>query len=204
MRDAQKDDIMNINIGGTKHWQKVNPLVRKSWMVMDIAGRPDYKYDLNSGTFFPFGPNSINNYYSSHTLEHIKPELIGFVLAEIYKSLRPGGLIRIVVPDVSLAIQKYVNCDQRWLNEKQGKAAKRHGYPQTMLGHLMLWFYSYPKGTVRSGHNTVFDWKTLEYYFRLIGFKNIKRMQYEKCSPIFKGLDFFRHAETSLYLEAQK
>lgn len=196
--------MLNINIGGTKGWHKIDPAITKLWKVLDVVDEPAFQYNLNSGTFFPFGDGDVDNYYSSHTIEHIIPELVGFVLNQMHRTLKPGGLVRIVVPDVSLAIQKYVDHDKTWLHKRQGKSTKKHGYPETMLGNLMLWFYSQPKGTERSGHNTVFDWETLEYYFRGAGFRNIKRSSFGKGSPIFNGMDFPRHEHVSLYLEAVK
>lgn len=196
--------MLNVNIGGTKGWHKVDPVIKKPWKVLDVAGQPEFKYDLNSGAFFPFGDGDVDNYYSSHTLEHISPELIEFVLNQMHRTLKPGGLVRVVVPDVALAIRKYANGDAKWLHKRQNKATKRHGYPETMLGNLMLWFYSQPKGTTRSGHNTVFDWETLEYYFKRSYFRNIRQLKYGVCCAAFKGMDFPRHEHVSLYLEAEK
>jgi predicted SAM-dependent methyltransferase len=196
--------MFNVNIGGTKGWDKVSESVRKNWYVLDVAGRPDYKYDLNSGHFLPFKNNVVDNYYTSHTLEHILPCKIEVVLSEIYRTLKPDGLIRVVVPDAALAIRRYVEGDSKWLMQRQEGARKRHGYPETSLGRLMLWFYSEPKGTTRSGHRIVFDWETLQWYFEKAGFRNITRLKYSECSEVFKGLDFSRHAKVSLYLEAQK
>ena len=67
---------MNINLGGTKGWDKIDPKVRDNWYVMDIAGQPDYLYNINSGEPFPFKDSSIDNYYCSMTLEHAAPEFI--------------------------------------------------------------------------------------------------------------------------------
>ena len=195
---------MNVNIGGTKGWTKINKLVRDRWKIMDVAGIPDFKYDLNSATFFPFNDNMIDNYYCSHTLEHIRPENIAFVLDEMHRTLKQHGMIRIVVPDVRLAIEHYVGNNTSWLKARQEKAQLRHGYPSTNLGRLMLWFYSEPKGSTRSGHNIVFDWETLCWYVTKAKFRNIIAREYSMCAPVFRGLDFKRHAGVSLYLEAQK
>lgn len=193
---------INVNIGGTKHWLKVDEHIRRRWRVLDIAGKPDYTYDLNGGEVLPFKDGSVSNYYSSHTLEHIQPELLPWVISEIHRTLAPGGKIRVVVPDVRLAIRHYLDNDQRWLQQAQGKARKRHGYPDTTLGHLMLWFYSQPKNGKRSGHNTVFDRETLAYCFK--DFAKVHTMSYGIHSEAFTGMDFKRHAPKSLYLEATK
>jgi len=197
--------MLNVNIGGTKKWDKVHPDVRARWKVLDIAGRPDFRYDLNSGERFPIKTGMVDTYYSSHTLEHIHPRMLPFVLGEIYQTLKKGGRVRVVVPDVKLAIHKYIRRDKLWLRKaapipKIGEIS----YPKTMLGHLMTWFYSMPKGHKRSGHNIVFDWETLVYYFKQAKFINIYRSNYGQGSKVFDGLDFLRHKDKSLYLEASK
>lgn len=197
--------MLNINIGGVKGWEKVPSRVRRNWQVLDIAGHPRYRYDLNSGEAFPFKDCTVDNYYCSHTLEHIRPENIQFVLEQILRTLKPSGLIRVVVPDVALALIKYVQNDTQWFGTTaRNKTRARHHYPETLLGYVMLWFYSLPKGTTRSGHNTVFDWSTLAYCFNKAGFRNIRRVAYNENSAVFRDMDFLRHRQESLYMEAQK
>lgn len=196
---------MNINIGGTKKWGLVDPKVRMKWRILDIAGEPDFEYDLNSSLQFPIETETVDAYYSSHTIEHICPQILPFVLKEIYRTLKKGGKIRIVVPNVRLAIQKYVENDTNWM-KKAGGFPKNSmiPYPNTMLGHLMIWFYSTPKGTKRSGHNIVFDWESLVYYFEKANFIGIRKCVFNQGSKVFNGLDFLRHKDKSLYLEAIK
>lgn len=194
---------MNINIGGTKGWAKVAKRIRDKWKVLDIAGIPDFRHDLNSGTFFPLANNVVDNYYCSHTLEHINPENLFLVLDEMHRTLKPNGSVRIVVPDIKLAIKAYLDGRLRWFSEHD-KPTKPNFLPKTILGYLHSWFYSTTKNNSRSGHNMVFDWETLTYYFQRVGFRNIVQSRYDEGSKIFKGLDFKRYRNYSLYLEAQK
>lgn len=197
--------MLNINIGGTKHWNKISPKTQKCWKILDVKGDPDFLYDLNSSKYFPLKAKVVDNYYTSHTLEHICPQILPFVLNEVYRTLKVGGKIRVVVPDVQLAIQKYVNNDKIWMarNYRLNKI-ERIPYPKTLLGHLMSLFYSIPKGKERSGHNVVFDWRTLHYYFKQVGFGIIVKSKYQRGSGVFKGLDLLMHRDKSLYLEAVK
>ena len=54
---------------------------------------------------FPWKENEIKVVYSSHTLEHMTREDGARFLSECYRVLEPGGIIRIVVPD----LKYYVN-----------------------------------------------------------------------------------------------
>jgi SAM-dependent methyltransferase len=57
---------------------------------------------------FPWGDESVNCIYSSHTLEHLTREEGAFVMRECRRVLRPGGIIRIVVPDLRAFIDRYL------------------------------------------------------------------------------------------------
>ena len=63
-------------------------------------------HDLRKG--IPFETDSVDVVYHSHVLEHIdRPAVPGF-FAEIRRVLKPGGVHRIVVPDLELAVRDYV------------------------------------------------------------------------------------------------
>lgn len=197
--------MININIGGIKGLVRIASDVRKNWLIMDVTGRPDIRYDLNSKKFLPLKDGVVDNYYCSHTLEHARLDVLPFLFSEIYRTMKVGGRIRVVVPDVYLAITKYIKKDKRWLNANLKLTTKqRIPYPRTLLGHLMSLFYSLTKDNTRSGHNAVFDMPTLDYYFRQAGFHIITRSNYQKGSDVFRGLDFRKHKDKSLYLEAVK
>jgi SAM-dependent methyltransferase len=67
----------------------------------------------------PFGDKTFDGVYHSHLLEHIDREDALAFLVECYRVLRPGGVIRVVVPDLekwanayaqSLSIRSVDNC----------------------------------------------------------------------------------------------
>jgi SAM-dependent methyltransferase len=57
---------------------------------------------------FPWGDESVDCIYSSHTLEHLTREEGAFVMRECRRVLRPGGIIRIVVPDLRAFINRFL------------------------------------------------------------------------------------------------
>ena len=198
--------MLNINIGGYKGWKKFNPDVLKQWKIMDIDPRSDYTYDANSSLPFPLRNKTVNNYYSSMMIEHIAPANLVFFIREVHRTLMVGGIIRIVVPDICSAIQKYLAKDKKWLFGLN-LPTPSPSYPPTILGQLIGWFYTedlMKKGALRSGHKMVFDDETLNYYLKTAGFSNIKKMRYGEHSKIFTGKDFVRYSTYSLYVEATK
>jgi SAM-dependent methyltransferase len=56
---------------------------------------------------FPWSDDSVDAIYSSHTLEHMTREQGRTFLEECYRVLKPGGIIRIVVPDLEQIVKKY-------------------------------------------------------------------------------------------------
>ncbi len=56
---------------------------------------------------FPWDTESVDAIYTSHTLEHLSKEDGRKFLDECFRVLKPGGLIRIVVPDLKVIISAY-------------------------------------------------------------------------------------------------
>ena len=95
---------MKVNMGGDKGFKKYSDRIKSEWKTFDVEPRADYVYDINSGLAFPFKDNEVDVYYASMIFEHIMPFRLNFVLSEIYRTLKPQGLIRIVVPDIEIGI----------------------------------------------------------------------------------------------------
>lgn len=198
--------MLNINIGGFKGFKKFPAEIKNNWKVMDIDPRSDYVCDLNSGEPLPLEIEAVDNYYASMILEHIYPNRLNFLFSEIYRTLKIGGIIRIVVPDIRKGIKAYIENNIDWLSSSQQPTPDKC-FPPTCLGKLMGWFYTAEvdkKGALRSGHNMVFDRETLALYLNACGFEKIRTVSYNVLSEIFKGKDFERYSEFALYMEATK
>jgi hypothetical protein len=66
-----------------------------------------YLHDLRRP--LPWTDASVEAIYSSHTLEHLSREEGRAFLAECYRVLTEGGLIRLVVPDVRVIVDDYLD-----------------------------------------------------------------------------------------------
>ena len=64
-------------------------------------------HDLREG--IPFEDASVDAVYHSHVLEHIDREHVPGFLAEVFRVLRPGGVHRVVVPDLERQARAYVD-----------------------------------------------------------------------------------------------
>lgn len=82
------------------------------WTNIDFDARSPGVIQCNLLKGFPFRDNSFDAVYSSHVLEHFTLNQGAYLLKEAFRVLRPGGLIRTVVPDLESAIREYVRVVQ--------------------------------------------------------------------------------------------
>jgi predicted SAM-dependent methyltransferase len=109
-RDARTGaaEKLMVNIGGAYFFAP-------GWRTMEYIspaypykrGLIDYEHDLTAGTPFPFSDGSVDLFYSSHTFEHIPQEHLPRAFREIHRTLRPGGAVRITVPDFDIVYAAY-------------------------------------------------------------------------------------------------
>lgn len=194
---------MNINIGG----QKLSNLLRcdKTWNTIDINPSSDFPCNI-ANEKLPFKDNSIDNIYTSHTLEHILPHRQKFVYDEMYRVLKPNGNIRIVVPDADIAIQKYINRDYDFFNHKNAPS-KQEGTPDLPICYLngFLFTYRINRNSMNlGGHVIAYNRELAEYYLKQSGFQDIVISKYNTDIENFKGLDLEKHKKYSLYINAKK
>ena len=62
-------------------------------------------WDIRKG--IPFKDNAIDAAYHSHFITHLDRDAAAYVTRECYRVLKPGGTVRVVVPDLSQIIHLY-------------------------------------------------------------------------------------------------
>lgn len=105
---------MKINIGGGNFHQK-------GWLNLDYPFEAqahkrkfnliDIKHNLMSGEPFPVTSDSVSIYYSEHCIEHLTMDAGVFMLKEVYRTLNPGGALRIAFPDSDKLYDNYMGSD---------------------------------------------------------------------------------------------
>lgn len=74
--------------------------------------------DLRKG--IPLANQSVEVVYQSHILEHFKKDGAAALINECSRVLKPGGVIRIVVPDLEMIVRNYLLYLEKCLaNDKQ-------------------------------------------------------------------------------------
>ena len=194
--------LIKLNIGGGKGHPKVD-----GWTIVDLRENADIVLDITKARL-PYDDNTVDVIFTSHTMEHIYPQQLGFVLSEFYRVLKSDvGLLRIGVPDIEIAIQAYVSKDYGFF---QVSDVGQYD-PQAPIGGLLAsWLYSTrifkdPELRHGEGHIHCFDYEYLEYWLRKCGFRQVWRSAYrQSVLPELRGEAFDRHPNDTLFVEAIK
>ena len=85
---------------------KVGLLLPDQFDYLQFTRDHDIVYgDILKG--LPLDDSSVEVIYSSHVLEHLDRQEVEQYLKEAWRLLCPGGILRIVVPDLAMIIDKY-------------------------------------------------------------------------------------------------
>lgn len=138
----------------------------------------------------PFADNSIDYVYASHVLEHLSQANARRLLLDIHRVLRPGGLLRLVVPDLSFGARRYVEALQA--NPADGSAAS---------GFLSWMQLSRPGD--RDPHLWMYDGASLGAELVTAGFANVAVCEHKQGRmPDCQVLD--NRPGESLHIEGEK
>jgi ubiquinone/menaquinone biosynthesis C-methylase UbiE len=137
--------------------------------------------------------------YSEHLFEHFTLQQGHALLAEWFRVLKPGGVVRIVTPDlageakfllrqVQPAPEETIDAHRRrWLGHR---CPLRPGEQLTRAINLNY-------GMWLDGHKFLYDYETLEQSLRLAGFESIVRERYgHSRHDALRGIDRHDGAET--------
>lgn len=99
--------LLNVGCGARFH---------PAWVNVDaVPASPEVRaIDVRAG--LPFGDREFAAVYSSHVLEHLAADEAAELLKQMYRVLAPGGVVRVVVPDLEAIAREYL----RTLGELRG------------------------------------------------------------------------------------
>lgn len=101
---SPKPALLNIGCGSRFH---------EDWVNMDIVPHGYGTLVHNAATGLPFPDNSFEAVYHSHVLEHLPRRDAPFLLRECLRVLKPGGIIRVAVPDLEAQCRLYLELLRR-------------------------------------------------------------------------------------------
>jgi predicted SAM-dependent methyltransferase len=116
------------------------------WVNIDFHSKNKCVQRVNLLDGFPFPDNYFDAVYSSHVIEHFDQDHGLFLVKESYRVLRPGGIIRIVVPDLESSCREYLRI--LTMNTKDPNKPKLYSW--IMLELLDQLVRTRPSGHMRS------------------------------------------------------
>lgn len=129
----------------------------------------------------PLHDNTVDFIYSSHFFEHIFKDDAANLLKACAKALKPGGIIRISIPDLAYAVSLY----------GLGKKTQM----------LEDYFFVSGKGSYLSRHKYMYDFDLIKATLEKAGFSQISRCEYRAGkTPDIEILDVY--PDVSLFVEA--
>lgn len=130
---------------------------------------------------FPFAGETFDCIYSSHMLEHLSPRDASRMLCECRRVLKPGGVLRIAVPDLDRIIAAY--------------------RPEEAARTLELLFEA-AHGGGKNAHHWQYNAHLLEAALRQAGFRRVERCAYRQGAC--PGVENIDSRPDSLFMEAYK
>jgi predicted SAM-dependent methyltransferase len=154
--------------------KKKRSLLNNYWMV-------DLRYPLSCHD------NCFEGVVTEHTFEHLYPDEVESMCAEILRCLKPGGLLRIVVPDL----------------------AKHVGFYTGTYKHEEFECFDLPGDSIRTLtqdylHHSCWDSSMMISLLERVGFKNVKEVSLNVSSNADLLINKPEREWESLYIEAAK
>jgi predicted SAM-dependent methyltransferase len=156
----------------------------------------EIKY-ANATKRIPLDTGTAHIVYSSHMLEHLDRQEARLFLAEAMRVLRPGGVLRLAVPDIRKLVQNYIATgDADEFIASTWMCAPR---PRSLTESLRMLVLG-PRH-----HNWMYDGTSLSKFLLSQGFVNpVELAAGQTTIPEPGDLDLFERHEESVYVEARK
>jgi predicted SAM-dependent methyltransferase len=160
----------------------------------------------------PFPDNSVQYIFASHVIEHVyRSNELPVLLSELRRVLQPGGVMRIIVPDIEKCIRAYAGNDAQYFEERSKTWAWAAGC-KTPLDHFLG--YAGANQTLENfgGHKYGYDLQTLSLALSEAGFSAVERSDFMQSAHEDLRIDEHSHNATanvngdfySLFVEATK
>jgi predicted SAM-dependent methyltransferase len=183
--------MLCVNLGC---WHRHIP----GWVHVDLCDMPHIDYKSGIDALPMFADQTVDLLYSSHSFEYFDRQEAVAVLAEWRRVLKPGGTLRLAVPDFEALIKVY---------QKTGQVERVIG---PLYGRMEIETTS---GPAKLYHKTTYDFASLANLLESNGFEDVARYDWQQT--IHKDYDdhsqaYFPHMDkengilVSLNVEAKR
>lgn len=156
---------------------------RDGWIVTNVnAVTRNY---LDATTAWPLEDGSVSHVYSDNVVEHVTLQGARVWFAEAFRCLQPGGVIRLVTPDLRAHVDKYL----AGVAPKGDPSAKVYEEIGLTVDHPIDWV-RIPIAEFGHHHGYLWDFTTLAAELERAGFSNVQQFQHGQSDrPELRGID---------------
>ena len=175
----------------------------KNYINVDFFGNKMIDYGMDLRFPFKIESNSIDGIFSEHTFEHLSHQEVDNALGECYRILKPEAKIRIIVPDLSILIERYCSNDDEWFQKCQDLVLKDPSRHYMKKYFTKMFAINFTASYYH--HKSCWDFESLEKVLSSNGFVNIEKCNYNLGTPELL-IDSNSEARklVSIYIEGKK
>ncbi len=185
--------ITNLNLGGGT--SKI-----KGYFNIDLYSGADLCLDLGRMSL-PFAQSSMDAVICISAINYFTKERGAIIVSEVYRVLKPGGIVRFGTQDFKSIAERYVRNDEAFFFQKLPNGQERF-VGETMCDKINSWFYGY---AVARGHGCkyFYDYETLAKMFSKAGFSKVEQRKFQD-SRLSNIAEIDNRADEMFFLEAVK
>ena len=175
------------------------------WVNLELRASSNVHFwDCRRG--LPFSDGAVVAIYSEHLFEHFDPETEArLFLRECLRCLQPGGVLRVVVPDVGAYLRAYGHAWEPLAGMRQLEA-KQEGWHDPWLGEVYQTQMQLINAVFRQHgeHKYEYDEETLVLILRQAGFSHVIPQHFGISIDPHMVPDSEARKTESLYVDALK
>ena len=162
------------------------------WTNIDGWAAPsvDYIHDMRKP--LPLAENSVSMIFTEHVLEHFSHTDGSRIVRDFHRILQPGGIVRIIVPDLEIFIERYTAEDSDFMRDTWTSCETRAEVVNTV-------FYEH-------FHRAIYDYGMLRLTLKKAGFTDVRKAGFRDSKEVELNLDTDENSriDCSMYVEAIK
>ena len=163
---------MKLNLGaGT---QKID-----GYISIGLDSQSDIKIDFEETQTLPFEDNSVDVIVSMSMFEYLYPATLELLIKDVYRVLKPNGIVRIGTVDLLQITRFYIQRDKDFFYQ-QNRFGRDRFIGRTISEKFNQWFGS----QLCDGKSSkfIYDYELMELLFKQSPFQKIEEKKYQESA----------------------